>query len=124
MGNSVVVPVPLHPSRLVERGYNQAALLARVVAQRLSLPCAPRALFRPRATARQTDLDQRARRSNVAGAFAVAEPARLAGRGVVLVDDVETTGSTLLSCREALLAVGVLEVRSVVVARTGEESGA
>jgi ComF family protein len=124
VGDSIVVPVPLHPSRLIERGYNQAALLARLVAQRLRLPYAPRALWRPRRTARQTDIDHVARRANVAGAFAVAEAARLSGHGVVLVDDVETTGSTLLACREALRVAGVLEVRSVVVARAGEGSGA
>jgi ComF family protein len=115
----LVVPVPLHPSRLVDRGYNQAALLARSLAKRLGADSAARALSRPRETGRQTDLDRQARAGNVAGAFVVSKPERVAGRRILLVDDVETTGATLGACRAALERCGVLDVRSVVIARAG-----
>ncbi len=113
----VVVPVPLHPARLVERGYNQAALLARPVARLLGVPCAPRALGRTVATGRQTELGRAERSANVEGAFFPANPRRIAGRGVLLVDDVETTGATLAACRRALGSAGAASVRTLVVAR-------
>jgi ComF family protein len=115
----LIVPVPLHPSRLVERGYNQAALLAQRLAKPLGGTCAPRLLARTRQTARQTELDRIARAGNVAQAFAVVDPARVAGREVLLVDDVETTGATLTACRAALEPWGIRRVRSIVVARAG-----
>jgi ComF family protein len=114
----LVVPVPLHPGRLVERGYNQAALLARPLARLLAVPCAPRALRRLATTERQTDLTREARAANVANAFAPNEPHRFREQRVLLVDDVETTGATLSACRAALLAGGARAVLSVVVART------
>ncbi len=116
-GVEVVVPVPLHPSRLVERGYNQAALLARPIAKLLGSPWAPHALARVVTTERQTDLRREERVANVRGAFRGVEVARLAGRAVLLVDDVETTGATLAGCRAALEAVGVRSTRTLVVAR-------
>ena len=120
----IVVPVPLHPARLVERGYNQAALLARPLSRRLGLPCLSRALRRPVATARQTDLSGPARAANVDRAFVAADPVRLAGRVVLLVDDVETTGSTLAACGRALLGGGARAVRTLVVARADLARGA
>jgi ComF family protein len=116
--STLVVPVPLHPSRLVERGYNQAALLARPLADLLEIRCAARALARPLATARQTELTREARGVNVRHAFVANEPERLAGEVVLLVDDVETTGATLAACRTALLSGGARAVHSLVVART------
>jgi ComF family protein len=114
---TLVVPVPLHPSRLVERGYNQAALLARPLAGILGIPFAARALARTMATARQTDLTRDARRANVLHAFTANEPSRLEGESVLLVDDVETTGATLAACRAALLSGGAEAVHTVVMAR-------
>jgi ComF family protein len=112
-----VVPVPLHPSRLAERGYNQAALLAVEVARELDAALWPRALRRIRHTAQQARLDRAARRDNVAGAFAARTPRAIAGRRLLLVDDVCTTGATLAACAEALHAAGAAEVVSLVVAR-------
>ena len=115
-GADLVVPVPLHPSRRRERGFNQAALLARA----LPLPCAD-ALARIRATPSQTDLPADERRRNVKGAFALASDARLRaavpGRCIVLVDDVATTGATLGECAKVLKEAGAGEVRAVTVAR-------
>lgn len=112
----VVVPVPLHPARLAERGYNQAALLASAVAWELGAPLSARALRRTRATAQQVRLDRARRRDNVAGAFSVRDPGSVQGRRVVLVDDVTTTGSTLTACAAALVEAGAA-VTALVVAR-------
>ncbi len=115
----LVVPVPLHPSRLAERGFNQSSLLARRVAGHLGAPFAPLALARGRDTPKQATLDREARLANVAGAFRTREPARVCGRAVLLVDDVATTGATLQACAHALRAAGAGAVATAVLARAG-----
>lgn len=122
----LVAPTPLHPSRERQRGYNQAAALAAPLARALGLPCAPRALQRSRRTADQIGLDAAGRRANVAGAFLVARPDVVAGRSVLLVDDVATTGSTLDACAHALRASGATSVYGLVLARRSldDERGA
>jgi ComF family protein len=112
-GASYLVPVPLHPSRRRERGFNQAADLTR----RLGLPSCP-ALRRVRATPSQISLPASRRHGNVRDAFAATRHARsLAGTIVVLVDDVSTTGATLDACARVLKEAGVVEVRAVTAAR-------
>jgi ComF family protein len=107
----LVVPVPLHPSRQRERGFNQADALARGLG-----PPVVRALRRTRVTASQVELPAHERRLNVLGAFGLtASPTR--GRIVVLVDDVTTTGATLEACAKVLLDGGAREVRAVTAAR-------
>ena len=113
----LVVPIPLHPFREWERGYNQAALLARPLAAALGLPYAPGALRRLRPTASQVGLDRRRRRENVRGAFAAAPV--LCGRAVLLVDDVATTGSTLGSAAGTCLEGGAIGVWALTLAREG-----
>lgn len=113
----LVAPVPLHPARQRRRGYNQAERLARPLAESLALPSAPGCLRRVRATADQIGLDAGGRRANVAGAFAVARPASVAGRTVLLIDDVATTGCTLDACGRALLDAGATAVYALVLAR-------
>lgn len=105
---AAVVPVPLSPIRIRERGYNQSLLLARPLADRWSVPVWDDVLERTRSTATQTQLTPGERRANVAGAFRAGEAARsrLRGAHVIVVDDVVTTAATLNACAEALVAGG------------------
>ena len=114
---AALVPVPLHPRRRAERGYNQAELLARALAARSAAALAPALVIRRRDTPRQTGLSAALRRRNVRGAFAVPRPERVRGRILVLVDDVYTTGATLRACAEALRRAGAAEVRVLTLAR-------
>jgi ComF family protein len=123
IADAVVVPVPLHPARLAERGYNQAALLAARVARRVGAPMRPLLLARDRDTSQQARLDRRARIENMAGAFRVREPERVRGRAVLLVDDVCTTGATLGACATVLLEAQATWVARAVVARAEAVSG-
>jgi ComF family protein len=112
-----VVPVPLHPARLAERGFNQAELLAAPCARAWGRPLVTGALVRTRPTRPQTELDAAERGANVAGAFAVRRPAALAGRRVLLVDDVLTTGATARAAARALREGGAAAVGVLVLAR-------
>lgn len=109
-----IVPVPLHRSRAMARGYDQAALLAEAVAARTGVPLRP-VLHRVRAGRPQVDLDRVARAANVRGAF-VAEAGSLSRLRVALVDDVATTGATLTDAAAAARAAGARAVRAYVVA--------
>ena len=103
----VVVPVPLHASRLRERGFNQAAEIARGIAAEARGPLINRALVRTRVTRAQSELDLAARAANVDGAFGPGEEAhRVRGFRVLLVDDVLTTGATARACASALRTAG------------------
>src|SRR5262245_9498293 len=113
----VMVPVPLHPRRLRARGFNQPELLARELARRSGCRLAGGALVRRADTPPQTGLSAAARRANLRDAFVVRRRGPLAGRAVVLVDDVFTTGSTARACARALRLAGVKEVRLLTAAR-------
>jgi ComF family protein len=104
----LVVPVPLAPGRARERGYNQAALLAREFARARGWVCVEHALERARSSGSQTTLHPGERRANVAGAFRARteQASRLASEHVIVVDDVWTTGATALACGEAILDAG------------------
>ena len=114
----LIVPVPLHRSRLRQRGFNQAVLLGRVIARDLSLPMVPDALIRTRQTEPQMQLSAAERRVNVQGAFSVKKTECVAGKGVLLLDDVMTTGSTMNECAKELKKAGATTVIAVTVART------
>lgn len=114
----VVVPVPLHRRRLRDRGFNQAALLARRLGASLDLPVRYTVLRRRRWTEPQIGLSPSRRAENVRGAFAVSEPAAVRDQGVLLVDDVFTTGETVDQCVRALKGAGARKVAVLTVART------
>ncbi|MGH6948353.1 MAG: ComF family protein, partial [Kiloniellales bacterium] len=115
----LVVPVPLHWTRLFARRYNQAALLGRTLSQMSGKPLAARLLLRRRATPSQGRLSRAQRQRNVAGAFALAPDAKrkIAGRRLLLIDDVVTTGATAAACARVLKRGGAAEVDLLALAR-------
>lgn len=117
-GGDVLVPVPIHAARRRERGFDQAEDLAAAIARELGLPWLP-ALERRTRTIAQHSLGRRERAANLGGAFAVREGHRqaIAGRWIVIVDDVSTTGATLTECAAALRGAGVRAVSGLAVAR-------
>jgi ComF family protein len=116
-----IVPVPLHPRRHRQRGYNQSALLARELGNCLQKPVVQDALVRIRATVPQVGLNPIERQNNVRGAFR-CKSRGLSGMRVLLVDDVRTTGSTLESACLALREAGATSVQAYTLARTKPSS--
>lgn len=108
-----VVPVPASSK---VRGYNVPERMARPIARALGVPVETKALLRARAARRQEGLSLDERLANVAGAFRVAEPQRVEGRRILLVDDVITTGATVAACTQALLDAGAQSVFAVALA--------
>lgn len=117
-----LLPVPLSGARLRERGYNQSHELAKALARRRGLRCAPEMLVRVRHNERQAGLKLEARTANVRGVFAVEplQAPRLRGTRVALLDDVMTSGATLFELARVLLQAGVMSVEAWVIARTPE----
>jgi len=116
-GERLIVPVPLHRSRLWQRGFNQSALVGRELARRTHLDFDPFALRRTRATPKLKGMSHLQRRKAVAGAFAVRDRQAISGKTVILVDDVLTTGSTAEACARALRRAGAARVELVSWAR-------
>lgn len=116
----VVVPVPLHPDRLRAREFNQSLLLADRIARHLRLPFSSGTLVRLASSAPQTTLSRKERLKNLRGAFAVRDPGRIAGKRVLLIDDVFTTGATMNECANTLTRDGAAEVFALTLARTVE----
>jgi ComF family protein len=113
----LLVPVPLHPRRERERGFNQALLLARHLGRAWQVPVRGDVLVRTAPTSPQTELRAEARRANVRGAFALRRPELVTGRHVVVVDDILTTGSTAAACASCLREGGAAAVGVLTVAR-------
>ncbi|MCF6179068.1 MAG: ComF family protein [Geopsychrobacter sp.] len=121
-GDETIIPVPLHPARLRQRGYNQSLLLARVLAHKLRFPLEHSLLQRNIDGHSQQGLSAKARAINLASAFSAQGP--LQGRSFLLIDDVMTTGATVGACTTALLKAGATAVRVAVVARAPRHSTA
>ena len=113
-----IVPVPLHASRERERGFNQAVVLARELARATKLPIDEYSLVRRVHTERhRAGMDARARRDSVGGTFEVRRPEPIAGRRVLLIDDVFTTGATVSECAAVLKSAGAADVYVLTIAR-------
>ncbi len=126
--NLTVVAVPLHTTKERERGFNQTILLAESAARAMrrmypqtQFDFAPRALGRRRRTDSQSGLTSRQRRLNLRGAFFAAEPDRIAGRAILLLDDIYTTGATARECTKTLLGAGAAQVTVATLARSQRE---
>lgn len=120
-GADLLAPVPLHRWRLLRRRYNQSALLAEALSKACAVPADNRLLLRRRATPTQGGLSRDGRHRNVAGAFGLRPGRDVAGKRIVLVDDVLTTGATLGECARVLRAAGAIEINVLTLARVVRE---
>ncbi len=114
--NLLIVPVPLHWRRKQSRGFNQAELVGRQLAKAVSVPLSVKAMKRTKNTRPQQELGRAERLTNLQGAF-TAEPAIVAGKTIVLVDDVSTSGATLVECAKAALDSGAQSVAALTIAK-------
>lgn len=113
----IIVPVPLHRNRLRQRGFNQAELLARKLAEYTGLPVCAKAVKRVKPTLAQTGLSKTKRFANLKAAFEISDAASVAGKKVLIIDDVFTTGSTVAECAKVLLKAKAKSVSALVLAR-------
>jgi ComF family protein len=116
----VIIPVPLHPARLRTREFNQSLLLADQLGRHLFRPVSAANLVRTTATDPQTALSRQARLRNLRNAFTIRRPQDLAGKRILLVDDVFTTGTTVNECAKTLRKAGSGQVFALTLARTVE----
>lgn len=116
-GIDLIVPVPLHYTRLIKRRYNQSALLAAELKKITGLAVDYTSVVRHKKTRPQVEFSGHERVKNVKGVFSVKHPEKIKGKRIVLIDDVMTTGSTLKECAQAMLSAGALSVDALTVAR-------
>jgi ComF family protein len=114
---SLLIPVPLHIKRLRERGFNQSLLLAKEIGRKHKLPVNFSLLKRIKFTLTQTGLNKIEREKNIKGAFAVKDKKKVAGRNIILIDDVYTTGATINECSRVLLKAGAQKVAVLTLSR-------
>jgi ComF family protein len=114
---SLIIPVPLHIQRLRQRGFNQSLILARSLAKKRQIPVNFSLLKRHKSTLTQTGLHKTERKQNIKGAFEVGDRKLIAGKNVILVDDVYTTGATINECTKTLLKAGAQKVTVLTLAR-------
>ncbi len=117
LGTDFLVPVPLHPRKERKRGFNQAREIAVWLGKKHSIPCMDNILVKTKNNAAQTTLESKQRWENVKNAYRVKKPALLAGKTVLLIDDVFTTGATINECSRVLKKSGAKEVRCITIAQ-------
>jgi ComF family protein len=113
----IIIGIPLFRKRLIERGFNQAVLLAKIVSRDLGWPMEEKALQRVRATVPQVELEEEGRAQNIKNAFAVFDSSKIINKKIILVDDVLTTGATMEECAKTLKLSGAKEVWGVALAK-------
>lgn len=111
-----LVPVPLHPVKHLRRGYNQSQLLCEAIASVMHLPIEHHCLYRRHYTKSQTRKNHQERQDNMQGVFALHHPSRLAGKHILLVDDIVTTGATTTACYDALQSIPDLRISVAALA--------
>jgi ComF family protein len=116
-----LIPVPLHPARMRERGFNQSSEIARHLSRIVGVALARHWLLRTRPTKVQAGLTRRERRRNVSGAFEMSKSAEVRGRAVLVIDDVFTTGATLNECARILRESGAARIAVLTIARVIKE---
>ena len=114
---NLIMPVPIHRLRLLKRRYNQSAVLVKYLSAKTGIAADYETLVRHENTVPQVQLSGQARRKNLQKAFAVAAPDKIKGRKIVIIDDVETTGSTLNECAKVLKKAGAAEIYALTAAR-------
>jgi ComF family protein len=115
--NSLIVPVPLHPKKLRERGFNQSLILAKEISKKFAVSLDFMTLRRHINTEPQISLGKKERESNVHGVFSVTDPDKIKGQRIILVDDVYTSGSTVKECARALMKNKAAAVAVITLAR-------
>jgi ComF family protein len=111
----MIIPVPLHPAKKAARGYNQAMLIAEGLGEKLGIPVSDKLLLRIRETESQTQKSRIERVNNMAGAFRLSDTAALAGKHILLCDDVLTTGATMEACAHALQVAPGVKISLVTI---------
>ncbi|MBR3760039.1 MAG: ComF family protein [Ruminococcus sp.] len=114
----MIIPVPMYKSDQSLRGFNQAELIAKVIGRRFHIPVSVGTVIKNRKTKQQKSLDREMRKKNLAGAYSIRKPQNIAGKRVLLVDDVSTTGSTLTELTSLLLLAGASEVSCAACCKT------
>ena len=114
---SLIVPVPLHIKRLRQRGFNQSLILARAIGKKRQIPINFSLLKRHKFTETQTGMNKTERKQNIKGAFEVRDKKNIAGKNVILIDDVYTTGATINECAKTLTKAGAQKVTVLTLAR-------
>lgn len=117
MGADMIIPVPLHYTRLIQRKYNQSAILAAELSKLCSIPAVYNVLKKTKYTAPQVRCNSKDRKINVKNAFKVTQPCKIKGKRIILIDDVYTTGATTRECIKILKQSGALSIDVLTVAR-------
>ena len=113
----IMIPVPMHPKKQTQRGYNQAELIAQKLAENLRIDFANDVLFKQRQTETQSSLDKKSRQRNVKDAYNCKKEQKINGKRVILFDDIYTTGSTVKECSKVLKQFGAKEVIVLTIAK-------
>jgi len=119
---SLIIPVPLHIKKLRKRGFNQSIILADALRKKWQIPVNFSLLKRSKFTLTQTGLNKKERERNIKGAFEVTDKTKIAGRNIILIDDVYTTGATLNECAKVLIKAGAQKVAVLTLARVLQNS--